>query len=110
MDAQEQLVLDSEKAVCVLGNGSAFMLVELDREVESAKEAAIERGFEYCGVMCVVRGQAVAQCEPRPDCWLTMMHAALAFTQLVADRLRPHPKGDALAWLEALYRLPDTRN
>jgi hypothetical protein len=38
-----------------------------------------------------------------------MVHAGLAFAQLVADRLKQKPKGDGVEWLTRLFELPDTR-
>jgi len=110
MDATEQLVFDSDIAVGVLGKGGDFVLVPLDGAIEAAMEAAVLRGWNYCGCYAVTKtGQPGVRCEPDPDSIFTMMYAALAFAQLVAERLRPKPKGDGVEWIEALYRLPDTR-
>ena len=38
-----------------------------------------------------------------------MVHADLAWAQIVADRLRLTAKGDEVSWLEAIYLLPDMR-
>jgi hypothetical protein len=111
MDAQEQLVMEGEISVAVLGKGAEFVLIELQGEIdEDATDAAREKGYTYCGVLGVKDGTAGAKCEPHPDCVFTMMHAALAFAQLVADRLKQKPKGDGVAWLQRLFELPDTRN
>lgn len=110
MDAHELLVSESEYSVAVVGRAGEFYLFPTREPIdEAAKAAALRRCFGYCGVMGVKNGQASAQCEPTPDAVYTMMHAALAFAQQVADRLRPPTKGDAVEWLESLYRLEDTR-
>ena len=112
MDAQEQLAWDGEAAVAVLGRGENFVLISLDGPIDEAVTIdALSKGYRWCGVMGVINGQAAAKSEPGPDAVYTMMHAALAFAQRVAERLRP-PKadvGDEVEWLERLYRLPDTR-
>jgi hypothetical protein len=111
MDAQEQLVFGGEISVAVLGKGADFVLIELQGEIdEDATEDAREKGYTYCGVLGVKDGQAGAKCEPHPDAVYTMLHAGLAFAQLVADRLKPPPKGDGVEWLTALFALEDSRN
>jgi hypothetical protein len=101
---------ESEISVAVLGKGGDFVLIRLDGEIDaSATDAALARGFSYCGVMGVKNGQASVRCEPNPDAAVTMLHAALAFGTQVAERLRPQPEGDGVEWLERLYQLPDTR-
>jgi hypothetical protein len=108
--AQDQLILDSDISVSVLGRNGDFVLVSLSDDVDSAIETAAAKGWVYCGVLAVTKdGQAGARCEQDPDCIYTMMHAALAFAQKVADRLRLQVAGDAVHWLESLYRLEDPR-
>jgi hypothetical protein len=110
MDTTEQLILDSEVACAVLGRAGEFVLIFLDGKIENAMEAAICRGWGYCGTLVVTKtGQPDVICEPDPDSVYTLMRAGLAFAQLVAERLRPKPEDDSLAWLEALHHLPDTR-
>jgi hypothetical protein len=108
-DPQEQLVFNSEIAVAVLGRAGEFVLIHLDDAIEDAMAAAIAKGYGYCGTLAVVKGQAAAKCEPDPDSVYTMMHAALAFVQQVADRLKQPPEGDAVQFLEHLYALEDPR-
>jgi hypothetical protein len=110
MDAQEQLVWDSEISMAVVGKGGDFVLIDLGEVDDDVTKLALARGYAWCGVLGVKDGQPCANCEPNPDAALTMMHAALAFAQKVADRLRPPQKGDAVEWLESLYRLPDPRD
>jgi hypothetical protein len=109
MDAQEQMVMDSEISVGVLGKGADFVLIPIEDGPidEAATEDALSKGYVYCGVMGVKNGQPGVKCEPNPDAVFTMMHAALAFAQQVAEMLRP--KGDELEFLERLYRLQDGR-
>jgi hypothetical protein len=112
MDAHEQLAWDSEAgvSVAVLGKGEDFVLISLDGQIDEAATAtALAKGFSYCGVLGIKNGQAAVKCEPDSNAVYTMMHAALAFAAQVAERLREKPKGDAVEWLESLYRLPDTR-
>jgi hypothetical protein len=113
MDAQHQLIFESQISVGVLGKGEDFVLIPLRGDGtpfdEAEVDAARDRGLEYCGVLGLKDGVPGAKCEPNPDCIYTMMHAGLAFAQLVADKLRPKPKGDAVDWLTRLFELPDTR-
>jgi hypothetical protein len=110
MDAQEQLVMEGEISVAVLGKGAEFVLIELQGDIdEAATSQAREKGYAYCGVLGVKDGTAGAKCEPNPDAVYTMMHAGLAFAQLVADRLKQKPKGDGAEWLAALFALDDPR-
>jgi hypothetical protein len=107
MDATEQLVFDSEICVGVLGNGRDFVLIrigDVDPLDQPAIEAAIAKGYFYCGALGLKNGEAAAQCEPHLDCISTMMHAGLAFAHLVADRLREQqPKGDGAEFLAQLF-------
>jgi hypothetical protein len=110
MDGQSEFVLGSEVCVAVLGRGLDFVLIDISQELDEAvTEDAIKKGFAYCGALAVKNGEAGARCEPHPDCVFTMMHAGMAFAQLVADMLRAKPKGDGVEWLTALYSLPDPR-
>ena len=85
------------------------MLVPLGSDLKAdAAEMAHRLGWCYVSCLAVVDGQAGAKCEPHPDAAYTMLHAALAFAQQVAARLRAK-HDDRVAWLDALYRLPDTR-
>ena len=109
MDAHEQIVWDGEVAAAVLGKGEDFALLFLNGPLDDATtKNALDRGFSYCGVLGIIDGRCAVKCEPRPDAALTMMHAALAFAQQVAELLRP--RGDSVEWLDALYCLLDTRN
>ncbi len=114
MDAMERLTWDADIAVGVLGRGGEFLLVPLTEPgkiSEAVTDDARRRGFRFCGVVAVTNGQASAQWEPYPDAIHTMLHAALAFAQEVADRLKPkQAQGDAVDWLERLWSLPDTRD
>jgi hypothetical protein len=109
LDAQEQLVCDSEVSVAVLGKGRNFVLVPLqDRELDATELVETQsRGFFFCGVLGIKDGQPSAECSD-PDAAIVMMHAALAFAQEMAGRLRP--KDDSAAWCERLHALQDPRN
>ncbi len=107
MNLREQIAMQDKHSVAVLGNGEEFVLVALDGPIESAMSEGKARGFVYCGCMGVIDGRAVIQCESTPGAAITMLHAAVEFGQQVAERLKPH--GDAVEWLERLYRLPDTQ-
>lgn len=112
LDAQEQLVWDSEVCAAVVGKAGEFLLIRLDENGEGDEllmEAAARKGWAYCGVLGVKDGQAGAKCQPGADAIYTMMHAALAFAQEMAVAGRLRPKDDSARWLEELYRLPDTR-
>jgi hypothetical protein len=108
----EQLILDSEIAMAVLGAAGDFVLIGLgpDDEIEAAMATAVKRGFSYCGVLVVTKdGQAAAKCEPDMDSISTCLKAALAFAHVVADRLKQPPKGDGVEWLKKLHELRDPR-
>lgn len=108
IDEQEQLAFDSEIAFGVLGRAGEFTLIPLAGDEDGALTVeAFARGHRYCGVLAVVDGQAAAKCEPDMDAVYTMMHAGLAFAQMVADRLKP--KNDFVRFAEGLFRLSDTR-
>ena len=110
MDAQERLVSVSEFSAAVLGRAGEFVLVPLGNGLdENLMREALDKNFYCCGYMGVVGGRAVAEPSPHPDAVLTMLRASFAFAELAADWLRPQPKSDAVAWLEALYRLEDPR-
>lgn len=57
MDAQEQLVFESEISVAVLGRGAEFVLIRLNGEIdEDATVRAAEKGYRYCGCLGVKDG------------------------------------------------------
>jgi hypothetical protein len=107
---QQQMAFESEFCCGVLGRGQEFLLVDLNGPIQDFMEAAREKNYAYCGVLGVERGEAGVRCEPGADAAFTMLHASLAFAKLAAARLMPTPKGDGVEWLDALYRLPDTRS
>jgi len=109
MNAQQQMVYESEFCCAVLGRGEEFLLIDLSLPIEDASDAARANGLVYVGCLAVKDGKAGVRCEPGTAAVFTMLCASMAFAQLVADRLRPEPQGDAAAWLDALYSLPDTR-
>lgn len=112
MDATQKLVFDAEISVGVLGKGESFVLVPLTEPgplPQAVLDGAKRRDLAFVGVLGVVDGEAFARCEPGVGAIYTMMHAALAFAQQVADRLRP--RGNGVGWLdlERLWELPDPR-
>jgi hypothetical protein len=111
MDTHEKLVFESDACVAVLGRGtSEFVLVDLDEPYdEAAAKELVKRGYGYCGCMAVRNGQAAARCQPDGESMQVMLLASFAFAQMVADRLKAAPKGDAAEWLQRLHDLPDTR-
>ena len=110
MDAHQQLAYESEIAYAVLGRSGSFTLVKLSGEIEPDVSAeALTKGYAYCGMVGVRNGQAIAQCESDADSLLTMVHAGVAATQLLAEHLIRPKEADAVGWLESLYCLADTR-
>ncbi len=108
MDAHEQTVFESELAAAVMGKGEDFRLFWLDGPLDDATtKDALDRGYEYAGVLAVINGQCHAKCAERPGAVQTIVAAAVDFAQQVAEKLQP--KGDEVKFLERLYRLPDTR-
>lgn len=112
LDAQEQLVWDSEVSVAVLGKGKGrdFVLVPLkDAELDATELVETRsRGFFFCGVLGIRDGQPSAECSDL-DAAFVMMHAALAFAQEMAGAGRLRPKDDSAAWCERLHALEDPR-
>ncbi len=109
-DSIQQFVKDAELCVAVLGKQENFIFVDLIGKLsEDASDAALAKGYQFCGVLGLYGGVAGARCEPGPENLQTMVHAGLAWAQIVAAKLKPHAKGDEVAWLEALHELPDTR-
>ncbi len=103
MDAHEQTVFEGELAAAVMGKGEDFRLFWLDGPLDdSATKDALDRGFQYAGVLAVINGQCHAKCAVQ-----TMVVAALDFAAHVAERLRP--KRDEVEFLEQLYRRTDGR-
>ncbi len=110
MEATGQLVWDSKISAGVLGNANGeFILFWLDKSFDkTAMTAATDRGFGYCGALGVLDGRAVAEPGPQPEGARALLFAGLEFARTVAEHLRPE-KGDAMEWLESLYRLADSR-
>ena len=112
MDATEQLVFESEICVGVLGKaGGDFILVPLkDGPVDgTVTDAAIERGYRYCGVLGIVNGVPGAKCEPDPDSILCCLLASLAFARMVCDRIKPAAKGDFDEFMARMWALEAPR-
>ena len=111
LDETEQLAFDGDPAMAVMGARGEFMLVPLDRGIEGAQAAAIERGFHYCGILALVDGRPAAKCEGDLDSMNCMMRAALEFAARVADRMKPPKREDDFAAFAAgLFRLEDPRD
>lgn len=110
MDAQ-QLVNESQIAAAVVGKGEEFRLIPItaDGPDTTAMQAAMGRGFEYCGVMGWANGQARSRCEPSMEAIGIMACASLAFAEMVAAQLKKQQAGDGTEWLQKLWELPDTR-
>jgi hypothetical protein len=108
---RELVVSQSEICVAVLGEGCEFVLIRIDGEIDNAAtEAAVARGLGYCGCLGIKDGRAAAHCEPDFGSAFTMMLAAIAFCQQMAEKLKQKKTGDSAEWLERLFGLPDTRN
>ncbi len=119
MNAHELLAFTSEVTLAVLGApGSAgeFVLVDVKRHSDDALAAVVgsatAKRYAYVGTIGFQDGRLTAECEPDPASWFTMVHAGLAASRMLADRLRPPTapaQGDAVAWLRALAALQDPR-
>jgi len=110
MDAQEQLILESEIAMGVLGKGDEFILVPLDGPIEAATMVAVARGFVYSGTFTVTKhGESAALFEPDLESAHVMLCASFAFARLIADRLRPQSKDDFAQFAERMWSLEDPR-
>jgi hypothetical protein len=109
MDTVEKMAFDSELCAAVLGKGPEFMLIFLDLPLDGSVTAmAHEKGYAYCGILAVINGEAMVECEPNPAAVFTVLKASLKFAQKVADKL--WAKNRDTDWLERLYALPDTRD
>ena len=108
MDAQEQFTRDGGVSAAVFGKGEEFLLIPLDGEMAASIQLGKARGYVYCGVMSYMAGQSCAKCEENPDAVYTMMCAVVAFSELVAARLKPESDGGD--WMERLYTLEDPRD
>lgn len=117
LDAVQQLVFDADKgtACVVLGKGEdeEITLVWLDEPgpvPQAVLADANARGLKLCGVLALVRGQAVSRCE-RLDAegfvFVTMLRAGLHYAQGLHAR---GLIGDSVEWLERLYALEGPRD
>src|SRR5437762_3508511 len=93
-ESQRQLILHSEFTALVFGKGEDFVLLRAncdddDSDISEAKNAG-ERGLDFCGVLALTEdGQLKADISPtNPAAAYTMMLAGLAFTPMVADRMK----------------------
>jgi len=109
MDAQQQLVWDSEISVVVLGKGTEFVLVPLGEPGPIPKEItedAKRRGLRFCGVLGRFKdGSAGMECEPDVESMSVMARACFGFAGLLERQT-----GDSAEWLKKLWTLPDTRS
>ncbi len=110
MDATEQLVTKSSIAAGILGTAAGeVVLIDLSPDNGDLPDLKpyIERGFFYCGTMGYFRdsGQSAAECAPVPEALGVMLRAIAPFAEFVKAKLAP-PKGDSVAWLESLWKLP----
>ena|SRR5437660_1188586 len=115
-ETQKQLILNSEFTALVFGKGEDFVLLRCngddnDSEMSEAKNAG-ERGMGFCGVLALTEdGQLKADVSPtNPAAMYTTMLAGLAFTLMVADRMKPKQRDDFVRFAEGLHRLDDTRD
>ena len=112
-DEQEQLALRSDFACAVVGKGAEYVFFPLDNRPvdQAALEDAIRRGYFYAGVMGVINGVAAAKSAGSLESLEVMTAAAFGFALKYAEHIRQKPNGDgdAVAWLEQLMRLEDTR-
>jgi hypothetical protein len=114
MEAQSEsdFLIGQEMCAVVLGKGAEFVLLDVNKAMDSAvTEAALAKNYKFCGLLAVKNGQAGARCEG-PDCIETMLAASLVFARVVSDSLQHQHqhRGDGVEWLTKLYALPDTRN
>jgi hypothetical protein len=115
-ESQQQLMLESEFTVIVLGKGEDFVLLRAngddnDSDVAEAADAA-QRGMKFCGVLALTQdGEPKADLNPaNPGAIYTMMFAGLAFVHLVVDRLKRQQTDDFVRFAEGLHGLEDLRN
>jgi hypothetical protein len=107
-DANEQLILDSEISVVVLGRGERFFLFRSgETTLEEAQTVARLNGYTYCGVIGVTDGEAKVVCESDAASLRTMLHAGLAFAGMIAESLKQNQL--SADFCERLYALPDPR-
>jgi len=111
MDAMQRLAFEADGGVmAVLGRGESYLLVDLDAPLpQEVMDDAARRGYAFCGVLGIIGGKATAKCERDPQAACTMLHAALGFVALTADRLRSKPKDGFAAWMQRIMELPDAR-
>jgi hypothetical protein len=113
-ESQRQLILNSEFTALVLGKGEDFVLLRCngnddDSEMSEARNAG-ERGMVFCGVLALEDGQLKADISPtNPAAVYTMMLAGLAFTPMIADRMKRKQTDDFVRFAEVLHRLDDPR-
>lgn len=117
MDAISHLVWNSGFSVACLGrvkDGKAeYLLAPLNGDGYPLNEGqtmlARLREYYFCGVFGFKDGVADCLPEEGPECWQVMVKATPEFLTLLAERLAPKVQGDAVAWCERLFQLPDTR-
>jgi hypothetical protein len=113
-ESQRQLILHSEFTALVFGRGADFVLLRCngddnDSEMSEAKKAG-ERSMVFCGVLALEDGQLKADISPTNTATMyAMMHAGVAFTLMVADRIKRKQTDDFVRFAEGLHRLDDTR-
>lgn len=112
--SQKELILTSEYSVVVLGKGSDFVLLRCSgddaSDIAEARDAA-QRGMAFFGVLAYRDGEAVADITPdNIGAVYVMLHAGLAFSLLVCDRLKRQQTDDFLRFAEGLHSLNDTRD
>jgi hypothetical protein len=106
------LAFESNFCCGVLGRGDEFLLVNVASPLDDATaKIASEKGFYYCGCLGVVRGEMGAVCASGLDVdrMRIMLRASARFAVLVWERPGRQSKSDDLAWLDALFLLPDKR-
>ena len=110
-EEQQDLYINSEMAVIVVGRAESFVLFERDKCDDDAKmkEAHAIPEAHVCGVLGLKDGEPLARCSADPDSIYTMMFAGVAFARIVADRIIQERNGDFVDWARRLHGLPDSR-
>jgi len=76
----------SDTYLAVFAKARDVQLIDLMQDAERAKRdsmAALARGYVCCGYFSVVNGKASVQCEPGLLAAFGMMHAGVAFAEML---------------------------
>lgn len=110
----EEIVSKAEIAACIVGNPEVadFALIGFGASSEKVEQYITERKLAFIGVIGLVNGEAhTALAMPiDPEAALALSESFAGFVKRVVRESKPDNSGDSLAFLERLYKLPDTRN